>query len=1059
MRLIAIGCSIAIGLGLFILPGSFLHHAGPRTPYAYLAATLLFLPIVLTYAERAAVIPGSGGACSLVRFSGPTWRTYLSGWIMIGGNLALIALLGWGAALYFNITIFRLLDISIDLHWLAPSMVILVALNDLIGTRGRWRLRVIAIYGGILFVLFLLARAWALPAAPLPTHPTPPPAESLNIIRIIALMSAGLWSINSILDKRDEMVNAERNMLPVLLVPIIISGVLGAAATYTYLQRIGTAANDTPPLIALALHVGFADEVILEAGYVSFGLVICLIALDKTLLIMVRLVGSMVRDGFFPEQFLRISPVLGTPLVALRLVAVLGVLIAAFVPRLILIGFVALMFLWTTALLNAPDILGVRSPLPRERKLKLPFYPLFPGMATSISLFLSLFLSVPVLLTGIGWGLAGLFFYVGYARRGAIDTRRRDSVVTNVLPERIKGQYTVLVSTANPDTAPSLIRTGALLARARGGRVLVLRVALLPDQVPQHMQRQSAEQQWLELNLITRRTGVKDIPLDILVRLAQSPKDGILGTAEEEKVNLLLLGWEGEHTHSDFEFDLDPVLDPVVRAAPCDVIIVRGTLPGSIHSILIPTEGSPNSLTAITCAQDIVRNVDTPHLVALNLIEEKMSEERLHQEKARLQAHIDRIGNTPPVDLLVLPTHDIKDGILHLAENFDMLLLGASRVGVLDQAIFGGLPVDVARAAPCPVLLVKHYEGAQRFWLRRAWEIISAPFPSLTVSERYEIYQQLYRAAHPSIDFFILIGLSATIAMLGLLQSSPAVIIGAMLVAPLMSPIISIALSIVQGSPRMLRTAAGSTLQGIVMAISVGAGITLISPTHPNTSEIVARTAPNVLDLLVALASGGAAGYAMGRKEVAAALPGVAIAAALVPPLAVVGYGTATAQLNIVGGSLLLFTTNLIAIIFAAALVFLLLGFRPLDTSQHRHVRLGFLLSMVALVIISIPLAVFSLDAVEEIARQEKVERVLQAEIESDDTRITDVVVQRQGNGFVTSVTLYSRTPFTEKQVVRIEQRLSEVVGAPVTLHATVLRAELLPDRGDVFVPTPTRGP
>jgi uncharacterized hydrophobic protein (TIGR00271 family) len=317
----------------------------------------------------------------------------------------------------------------------------------------------------------------------------------------------------------------------------------------------------------------------------------------------------------------------------------------------------------------------------------------------------------------------------------------------------------------------------------------------------------------------------------------------------------------------------------------------------------------------------------------------------------------------------------------------------------------------------------------------------------------------MQRASHPSIDFFILIGLSAMIATLGLMQSSPAVIIGAMLVAPLMSPIISMAMSIVRGNPYLLRMSAGSMLQGIVLALGVSIGVTLLSPTHINTTEILARTQPTLLDLLVALASGAAGGYALGRKEVAAALPGVAIAAALVPPLSVAGYGTATAQLDVSGGALLLFITNLIAIVFAASVVFLLLGFRPEQARLHGHVRTGFLLAMIALVLISIPLAIFSVNAIDKITRQSEVEAVLSAEIESEVTRITDVVVEQQGGRFIVYATIYALDDFSSQQVAEIEQRLQRAVNAPVTLRATVLQAVLLPGRGEVFLPTATPVP
>ncbi|MEZ4611411.1 MAG: DUF389 domain-containing protein [Caldilineaceae bacterium] len=125
------------------------------------------------------------------------------------------------------------------------------------------------------------------------------------------------------------------------------------------------------------------------------------------------------------------------------------------------------------------------------------------------------------------------------------------------------------------------------------------------------------------------------------------------------------------------------------------------------------------------------------------------------------------------------------------------------------------------------------------------------------------------QAAVPSVDFFVLIVLSAVIASFGLMQNSAAVIIGAMLVAPLMSPDSGHGYGHGRGRVRHHHLGIEATLKGVAMAVFVGIVAVLISPIDGPTSEILARTEPNLLDLMVALASGAAAGYALSRKEVA----------------------------------------------------------------------------------------------------------------------------------------------------------------------------------------------
>lgn len=1047
-RAIAIGGSITVGLGIFVLFGLFLQQDGAQVWKAYLSAGVVFLPLVLTYAERALVVPGSGGMMSLVRASGSTWRTYASGWLLVGGHLTLIALLGWGGALYLNTSLERLLGYTIEMHWLAPAMVIVVALNDLIGTRNDWRMRVIVVYVGILILPVLAGVAWFFPAIP-GAGGSSLEFESMNLVRIIALMGAMLWGLNFVLDKREALQSPERNTLPALLIPVLIAAIPGALVAFSFLRVASPVDGHAIPLSTMVMHTDMTTRALLEALSITTGMLICLVALDKAMVILLRLVGAMARDGFFPETFVRIIPGFGTPVLALHLFASVSTLAAAFVPDLILVGFTALMFFWTTALIAIPDSLVLKSPLPENRPLKLPFHPLVPSLAATISVFLPLALPLESLLAGGMWVLIGGGYYALYAQRGNIAARRKDAIVGDVEPDKGKKDFTTLVCVANPETAAALLHAGAVLARARKGRVLVLKVATFLEQVPEHLQRDQAHEQLEELQEMTRKADMLGVPTMVFVRLAQNPVEGILGAIQEQKADMVLLGWEGERVHQ--EYDLGPMLDPIIRAAACDVVVLRGSVPDQVSHVLVPTDGTPNTLAAMQLAQKLVPD-EEGHVVALNLVQDIVTpqqEDTLEMARRRLQKAIDGLDGLdgkPPIDLWVVPTETVKGGILREAQNVDLLLLGASRGGVLDQSIFGGLPVEVARSSPVPTLLLKHYEGARRFWVRRFWEKVSAPFPNLTASERAEVYQRMHRAARPNIDFFILIGLAAMIATLGLLQGSPAVIIGAMLVAPLMSPILAIAMAIVRGNVYLLRLSAAAALLGVVLAISLGIAVTLVTPAGVVTEEILARTRPNLLDLLVALASGAAGGYAIARKEVATALPGVAIAAALVPPLGVVGYGTATAQLDIAGGSLLLFSTNLISIVFASAVVFLLLGFRPTQARRTEQVRIGFIFSLIALVLISIPLTTFSITAVGQISRQNQVKAFLNEQLETDTLHITDLDIEQRGNEFIVHAVIYSLDAFPPEQLSDLQDELTEAIGAPVTLRATVLRAIVLPN-------------
>lgn len=214
-----------------------------------------------------------------------------------------------------------------------------------------------------------------------------------------------------------------------------------------------------------------------------------------------------------------------------------------------------------------------------------------------------------------------------------------------------------------------------------------------------------------------------------------------------------------------------------------------------------------------------------------------------------------------------------------------------------------------------------------------------------------ELFLQLRENARITGNFLMLMVLSSVIATLGLLQSSPAVIIGAMVLAPLMAPIISFAMGLLRAESGLVKRSLGTIAIGMLTAITTASVLVQWVPVVKVTAEIAARLQPNVLDLAIALASGVAGAFAYVRENIARSVSGVAIAVALVPPLCVVGIGVGWLDFAIVRGALLLFLTNLVGISLAAGLTFLLLGFAPLTKASR-----GLLVSLVMLVAVSVPL-------------------------------------------------------------------------------------------------------
>ncbi len=213
--------------------------------------------------------------------------------------------------------------------------------------------------------------------------------------------------------------------------------------------------------------------------------------------------------------------------------------------------------------------------------------------------------------------------------------------------------------------------------------------------------------------------------------------------------------------------------------------------------------------------------------------------------------------------------------------------------------------------------------------------------------------------------------LSAAVSTLGLLQGSTAVVIGAMLISPLMGPIMALGFGLATIESVLIKRSLMTLAAGIALAVVVAAVLIWLSPIRDVTEEMRARTAPNLLDLAVAVVGGVAGVYAIMRQW-SGVMVGVAIATALVPPLSTVGFGLVTARTDFALGAALLFLTNTLAIALAATGVARLNRFGPSLTPQHTVMQVVGIVAVLSL--LSIPLAL----SLDKLVRQAGVRRAVQ---------------------------------------------------------------------------------
>tara|TARA_B100001057_G_scaffold480116_2_gene552595 strand:- start:2055 stop:3848 length:1794 start_codon:yes stop_codon:yes gene_type:complete len=394
----------------------------------------------------------------------------------------------------------------------------------------------------------------------------------------------------------------------------------------------------------------------------------------------------------------------------------------------------------------------------------------------------------------------------------------------------------------------------------------------------------------------------------------------------------------------------------------CDSITLRFPHQGGCggNKILVPTAGGENSIEALKLSKDLTKQSNESSIDVL-FVESDVSDLSKEVGMKRLEGLLGKSGfdvQSEPFNLCVSLGNDVS-AIIHAeasSENYDLILLGASDSGLLNRAFFGTLPDRLLKEDGKVAVGVFEAASKRREKIKKGLKQWLLKFiPQLDRDSRVRIYESIEVNSKWSFDFVALICFSTALAALGLMLNSAPVIIGAMLVAPLMTPILGASLSLIQGNRVLMVDCSKSLLFGYFCALILGVLLGIFGSLYGVTDQMQSRSEPDVPDLLIALISGMAAAYCYSRPRLVSALAGVAIAAALVPPIATAGIAIALAEQEIAKGATLLFTTNVVFIVIGASVTFFTLGIRAKSKRDGMNIWVTrFLLALVIIAAIHI---------------------------------------------------------------------------------------------------------
>ncbi|MGD1993547.1 MAG: amino acid permease, partial [Anaerolineae bacterium] len=798
------GLSVVVVALAFVLLGDATSMSGPMTPLALALAGLLLLVNFLSYAELATSSPRTEGAYAQIHSTEGGWQAFLTGWMLILGGLGISAMLAQGFGLQMTTLLRDHLDLTIPVQSWAVGLIVLMVVNNLLGTQtARRRLTTLL----LVVILLLTGTLLALPRVNLAYFTAPSPHWG----RAIPLLLAAFLGLEITTSLQGEMRRRQTHALrTMLLTPTLAIGV-GVLVFVVAIGVVGpqTLARSPVPLAQLGMRRlgGIGRPVVLIIGALALAL-----SLNSTLRLVIRQIYIMSKDGYWPAILRQIHPRLGTPTWIIGLVGLLT-LPLIFVPTATLGRIAGLIYL---LVLMSVNLALIRRPQSAQGGFRLPFHPWIPGLTLAIDLLVLRLWGLAYLAAAVGCLGLGLVLYLTYARTHLIEAQEGVTVFKPPPAERgERGRHRVLVPIANPATAGTLLHLAGTLARQENGEVLALQVIVVPDQVPLEEGRRRAETSRVLLDRAIAQAQKEQFKIQTMTRVAHSVAQGILDTAREEEIDLILLGWRG-YTRS-FGASMGPVIDAVIRDAPCDVTVAKGDAWQEAKRILVPTAGGPHAPIAARLAM-LLSQAYEAHVTALHVQLGRATPEQMEENRQRIARTLNGLKFSTPPEQKVIIAESVVEGIVREAEGYDLVLLGASEEGLFDQFVFGTIPQQIAARVSKTAVIVRRYTGPTQLWVRKLTHGLSRLFPRLNVEEQLELREEMSSSAKPGVNYFVLIVLSSIIATLGLLLDSAAIVIGAMLVAPLMSPILAFSLGMVLSDVRLIRLSIEAIFKGIAMA-------------------------------------------------------------------------------------------------------------------------------------------------------------------------------------------------------------------------------------------------
>jgi len=755
-----------IGAGIFVLVGSAAGRAGPALILAFVLNGIVALLTALVYAELGSAMPSAGGSYIFIRQALPGSFSFLAGWMSwfaqaVAGSLYA---LGFGS---FLVEILRVGGVDVTAWGMMatlPHHVPAVAFGFLIalvffyinfrGASETGSVGALVTVGKVLVILLFVAGGlWVLLQNPERLAAFRPfaPNGLGGVFLAMGITYVAFEGFEVIVQAGEEVKDPKRTIPKAVVTAMAI-----VIPTYVLVSIALLGAIDPPPGEGLVWEwLGTVKELGLAraaAQVMPYGNVVILLggllstmsALNATTFAATRVSFAMGRDRFLPSFFAGIHPERRTPHLALGVTGGLMLFMLVALPLESVAASASLMFLLLFLMVNVSSLFIRRRYGDKMAYGYLtPFFPAVPVLAILIQLVIAsqmLNFSGEVLVTAVGWLVAGWVIYVVYARRRVREVEPVPVVVAErTVLERPARKPPVVLPISRPYGAEGLVKTAAGIARTLDRHVLLLHVVTVPEQLPLSSGMRLVEEGRDEVREVVRMLREEGVEVELVIRLGHRPATAIVRTVEAHRADFCVLGWAGK-TRGRNRL-LGSNLDTILREANCNFVVMQ-ELNGPIRRILFPASNPRQAQVAFAVGYGLGRALGAeamevvtvfPGSVAKGEVEARMDElttalgevAGLRLDSWRKPVSVDRMEVRFRDDYSDAPLDRIRE----LSEGFDLMVLGAGPGAMARRDVLGRVTWTLATGSRCPVVAVKRRTGGLHFQVQAFFDFFRDELP------------------------------------------------------------------------------------------------------------------------------------------------------------------------------------------------------------------------------------------------------------------------------------------------------------------------------------------